>query len=206
MSDAKTLLDQVRDGNPDALRSLLEQFGQQVWDVINRDIGAPWRSSIDADDVMQVTYMEAFLQSSRIRATDEKSFTAWLQEIAKNNLRDAIKQLQCVKRPNPAMRVHAGGGHDDSCVALVELIGATSTTPSRMFAKNEVASAVENTLARMPPDYSTVIRMYDLEGRGAESVASSLGRSTGAVYMLRARAHEMLRTLIEGSDFFTGTS
>jgi DNA-directed RNA polymerase specialized sigma24 family protein len=58
----------------------------------------------------------------------------------------------------------------------------------------------------MPPDYSTVIRMYDLEGRGAESVASAMGRSTGAVYMLRSRAHDMLRTLIEGSDFFTGTS
>jgi DNA-directed RNA polymerase specialized sigma24 family protein len=38
--------------------------------------------------------------------------------------------------------------------------------------------------------------MYDLEGRPVQEVAQALGRSPGAVYMLRARAHRRLSEIM----------
>ena len=49
-----------------------------------------------------------------------------------------------------------------------------------------------------------MIRLYDLEGRPIAEVAAEMGRSSGAVHMLRARAHDRLRELLgPESAFFT---
>lgn len=193
-------------GDPDAARALLEQFGPRIRAEIDADISAPWRSLIDADDVMQVTYLEAFLQIHTIEGRDEASFVAWLRRIAANNLRDAIKELQRQKRPNPAKRVQPAAG-ESSYVALVEMLGCTTTTPSRDAAHGELGRIIDGLLAQLPPDYATVIREYDLRGKTIQEVAAAMGRSAGAVHMLRARAHDRLRTLLGAeSKYFTHTA
>jgi RNA polymerase sigma factor (sigma-70 family) len=193
-------------GDAAALRTLLERCGPQVWSEIDRDIGRRWQYVLEADDVMQVTYMEAFLQVEQLAARDTAAFVAWLRRIAQNNLRDAIKELERKKRPDPARRVHAPAG-DESYVALVDLLGETTTTPSRHVAAGEAGRIVREMLDRLPADYATVIRMYDLEGRSAPDVAAAMGRSPGAVHMLRARAHDRLRSLLGAeTNFFSRTA
>jgi DNA-directed RNA polymerase specialized sigma24 family protein len=49
--------------------------------------------------------------------------------------------------------------------------------------------------------------MWDLEGHSVEEVAASLGRSPGAVYMLRARAHRQLAEIMGApSRFLSGSA
>lgn len=200
------LLSRAVKGDAGALRSLLERYGPPVWSEVDRDIGPRLRSIIDADDVMQVTYMEAFLQIERLTARDVPAFIAWLRRIAQNNLRDAIKELERKKRPDPGRRVHAPAG-EDSYIALVDLLGETTTTPSRHVAAGEACEIIRAMLLRMPDDYATVIREYDLEGRSAPEVAASMGRSAGAIHMLRARAHDRLRSLLGAeTNFFSRTA
>jgi RNA polymerase sigma factor (sigma-70 family) len=80
----------------------------------------------------------------------------------------------------------------------------TTTTPSRQAARREAVEILERTLAKLPTDYAKVVRLYDLECRPIAEVARELGRSEGAVYMLRARAHEWLReTMGTESQFFS---
>lgn len=195
--DDAGLLERATAGDADALSTLLARHGPAVARAIYADIGAPWRALLDAEDVMQVTYLEAFLHAEHIAARDGVGFAAWLRRIAQNNLRDALRELDRAKRPSPARRVHAGGGAgSDSHVALIEMLGATSATPSRHVAQREAVQVLDTLLQRMPPDYATVIRRYDLDERPVGEVAAELGRSAGAVYMLRARAHDLLRDLL----------
>jgi RNA polymerase sigma-70 factor (subfamily 1) len=204
-TDDGVLLTLATDGDTGALRTLLERHGARIWTEVDRDIGARWRSALDADDVMQVTYMEAFLRIRDLAARDAATFVAWLRRIAQNNLRDAIKELERKKRPNPAMRVHAPVGAT-SYVTLVEVLGANTNTPSRHVAQQEAADIIDEMLQRIPPDYAKVVKMYDLEGKPIGDVADAMNRSTGAVHMLRARAHERLRSLLGAeTDFFTRT-
>jgi hypothetical protein len=60
------------------------------------------------------------------------------------------RALERAKRPDPRKQVHARGD-DDSYVALVELLGYTSTTPSRAAARGEVHTALDAVLSQLPP-------------------------------------------------------
>ncbi|GAB4383204.1 MAG: sigma-70 family RNA polymerase sigma factor [Phycisphaerales bacterium] len=189
-------------GDEDALCELLRTFGPIVRDRVKNRIGQQWRSSVDEDDVMQVTYLEAFLLINQFQTRGPGSFLAWLSHIAENNLRDAVRGLQAAKRPDPRRRVQPQGS--DSFVALVEMLGCTDSTPSRHAARDESAELIKAALGTLPPDYERVVQLYDLEGLSAAEVAEKLGRSAGAIYMLRARAHERLREALGSSSrFFT---
>jgi len=193
------LLDNALGGDQEAIAALLRRHGPTVSDRIAGRIARKWSSVLDADDVMQVTYLEVFLQIERFTPGGPGSFLGWLDRIAQNNLRDAIAGLSRAKRPQPQRRIELAEG-DDSCVALLDLVGFTTTTPSRHAVRHEVQEAVEAALGQLPPDYERVVRLYDLQGRPATEIAESMDRSIGAVYMLRARAHDRLRKELEQSS------
>ncbi len=200
------LLQKAVEGDAAALRVLLEHFGCEVRQRISGRIDKRWRASLDEDDVMQVTYLEAFLHIDQLTARDSASFLAWLTRIAENALRDAIRGLSRQKRPDPARRVVAVGG-PDSYVGLLECLGVTTTTPSREAARRDASALLENAVSRLPDDYKTAVRLYDLEGRPVAEVAGQMSRSVGAVHMLRARAHDRLRQdLGTSSHFFSGSA
>lgn len=181
------------EGDADALATLLGHFGPQVESALR--VGRRWQSAIDAGDVMQVTYLEAFLQIDRFDATRSALFLQWLRRIAANNLRDAIRGVSGLSRP-PAQRRLASPDPEESATAFVEQLGFTTTTPSRAARRGEVNRILLEAIERLPPDYQQVVRQYDLEGRDVGEVATSIGRSSGAVFMLRARALGRLRDLL----------
>jgi RNA polymerase sigma-70 factor, ECF subfamily len=206
-ADARgAVLDRAVAGDAAALRELLMLHGGRARAAVVPRIDRRWRAVLDEDDVMQVAYMEAFLHIHQLTARDERSFVAWLTRIAENALRDAVRGLTRDKRPDPARRVHAhtvtGGG--PSHVVLLELLGVTTSTPSRAAMAQEAAGSLEAAVGQLPPDYATVVRLYDLRGLSPAEVAGRMGRSVGAVHMLRARAHERLREEMGcGSRFFS---
>lgn len=180
-----------------ALTELLHEHAPRLRALLSID--KRWQSVLDADDVLQVTYLEAFLKIGSFVPGGPNAFIGWLRRIAENNLRDAIKGLDAAKRPPPNLQANAA---DSSAVALFELLGVTSATPSRAAAAAEIERALATALDALPPDYACVVRLYDIEGRPIADVASQLERSAGAVHMLRARAHDQLRELLGPESAF----
>jgi len=203
MGDEADLIQQAKQRDETALRALLLRHGPRVREQIAQGIGDHWQSVLDADDVMQVTYLEAFLQLEQLRAGDEKAFAVWLRRIADHNLRDAIKALTQQKRPQPERRVDRVAASDSAAV-LLEQLGTGSSTASRYATREEGLSLLRDALAALPRDYRSVVELYDLQERPAGEVAKQMARSTGAVFMLRARAHQWLRRLLGSpSRFFS---
>ncbi len=190
-------------GDMAALRALLERYGGQVAAEINAQIGRTWQSVVDAADVMQVSYIEAFLHIGTLTTREPAGFLAWLRRLAQNNLRDAVRDLERGKRPPPSRRV-AEADPDASSMALIALLGVDSGTPSRAAAGAEARRMIEAALDKLPPDYGRVVRLYDLESQSIEAVAAAMQRSPGAIHMLRARAHDHLRTLLGSAENFLG--
>ena len=196
-----SLLSSAVGGDADALSILLKRHGPAVGRELS--ISEKWRSVLDPEDVMQVTYLEAFLRMREFSNRGPGSFPAWLRGIAQNNLRDAIKGLNGEKRPPPDKRVDPPRG-EDSVTALYEILGVTSTTPSRVAAKEEAKTRLEIAIEELPRDYATAVRLHNLEGRTGPEVAEAMGRSRGAVFMLLARAHDRLRERLgPESQFFS---
>jgi RNA polymerase sigma factor (sigma-70 family) len=190
----------ARAGDLDALEQLLALAGAEVRDALR--INPKWRSVLDVDDVMQVTYMEVFVRFDQFVGNRIDAFRRWISQIAQNNLRDAIRALECQKRPQPDKRVRIAAGHEDSYVSLCEMLGATSTTPSRAVAASEARSSIENALQQMPENYADSLRLFDLEGCTGPEVADRLGCSRVTAYLLRARARDRLRDLLGSASRF----
>lgn len=189
-------------GDADALTELLREHAPVVERSLS--IAREWRSVLEPADVMQVTYLEAFLQIARYDLERSEPFQAWLQRIAENNLRDAIRGLQRQKRPQPAKRVAALPG--DSSSKLLYDLGITTTTPSRHATQEELAGRLNAALDALPDDYGQAIRLYDLQALPMAEVSRQMGRSAGAVHMLRARAHDRLRQLLGPESGWFGSS
>lgn len=204
--DAEQLLVKARAGDTESLVRLLEHLTPDLRRRVASKMNGPWRSIIDEDDVLQVTFMEACTRLDRFTGGGVSGFLAWLTKLADNNRIDAVRALEGAKRPAPSKRVGAAPSPntEDSTLALIDMLGVTSATPSRQAAKGEMGRFLDLALATLPAEYEKVIRLYDLEGKEVAEVAAALGRSEGAVYMLRARAHERLKDALGGgSKFFS---
>jgi RNA polymerase sigma-70 factor (ECF subfamily) len=185
-------------GDDDALSRLLEDAGVALRSELASEIGPRYRSLVDADDVLQVTCLEAFLRIRSFDSARAESFFAWLRQIAMNNLRDAIRELEREKRPPPQRRMEMPVS-DQSYVELAERFAVTTTTPSRICRGQELRESVDAALRALPPDYEQVLRLYELEGLSGEEVAERMGRRPGAVRMLLARARARLGELLAGN-------
>lgn len=190
-------------GDLDALSELLSRIGPAIEQGLQ--IGRKWRTLIEPADVMQVTYLEAFAQIKGFDPQRAAAFPVWLRQIAENNLRDAIRGLERQKQP-PVERRIENSAHADSSATLFEILAVATTTPSRAVGLNELRQLMDAALEQLPTDYAAVVRMYDLEGRPISEVTEALGRSAGAVHMLRARAHDRLRISFGSASIFFSAS
>jgi RNA polymerase sigma-70 factor, ECF subfamily len=198
------LLDQACGGSRDALGRLLEAYAPPLRARLAGRIPNRWQALLSPEDVLQQTFTDAFLQIDQLVSRSDCSFAAWLHRIADNNLASALSMLEAQKRGGDRRKVDLRG-RDDSLAELYELVAATQSTPSRHAARDEAHRALEQALEQLPDEYRCVVRMFDLEERSAAEVAEAVGRSPGAMYMIRARAHRWLGELLGSAARFITT-
>lgn len=191
-------------GDREALTTLLEQHGPHLRQGLNGQISRRWRSVLSEDDVMQQTYADAVRDIKGFVPRGADSFPRWLATLRNNNLRDAIAGLEADRRGGQSRRLEPTTG-DESCIALIDLLAGTTSTPSRCATREENAACLKRALEQLPEAYARVVRMYDLEGRAIGEVAAALRRSPGAVFMLRARAHSRLQEIMGSASAYLST-
>lgn len=182
-------------GDQTALVTLLEDICVTLHAELEASIGSRYRSLVSADDVLQVTCLEAFLRIRSFEPRSNSSFAAWVRRISDNNLKDAIRELEREKRPSPGRRVTTPAG-DESYVLLIEQLEGKATTVGRAVARGELRQVVDDALRKLPSDYERVLRLYELEGLSAPEVAERMNRSHGATRMMLSRARECLGELL----------
>ncbi len=190
-------------GDRAALKVLLAEHGPAVRAKIAAKIPAQWQAVLTADDLMQQTYTDAFLNIERFTPKGRRSFSAWLAKIAQHNLIDSVRMLEADKRGRKTSRAQPANP-EESFAELHEILSSGGTSPSRHAARGEARAALEQAIEQLPADYRRAVQMFDLEGRPAPEVAAALSRSVGAAYMIRARAHRRLSEFMgNASDYFS---
>jgi RNA polymerase sigma-70 factor (ECF subfamily) len=182
-------------GDAAALEALLREHGPRV--EAGLTIDPRWARVLEPADVMQVTYLEAFLRVRGLRTRTSAGFLSWLAACAANNLRDAVRELSREKRPDAHRRATRAG---DSAQTLLAGLTAGAPTAGSVVAGREAVERLTAAVEALPASYARVVRALDLEERGVAEVAAELGRSPGAVHMLRSRAHDRLRELLRDSS------
>lgn len=182
-------------GDEEALELALRRVEPELRASIS--IQPLWRRSLDADDVLQVSFLEAFLRVGTLRDATPGAFRAWMRRIVQNNLRDAVRALERDKRPDPRKR-QTRGTRDESARTLLGRLGGGAATASGPAILKEDVDRLLDALARLPRSYRRVVELMDLDERAVAEVARELERSHGAVHLLRSRAHDRLREVLQG--------
>ena len=180
------------DGERDALTSLLRAAAPRLRASLDRDLPARVAAVLSVDDVLQQTFTDVFVDIHRFVPTGDGAFESWVSTLARNNLRDALRMIDAARRGGDRRPVQVGG--DASIDGLLEAVaGRSRSSPTRVATRREEADRLLEAIDRLPGDYATVVRSYDLAGESIEDVATAISRSVGATFLVRHRAHRRLR-------------
>lgn len=193
MSEPDPLVQRAIGGDGDALEQLLRGAVDDLRGAIRID--PRWRRSIEFEDILQVTSLEAFLRIGALAEPTRAAFSAWLRRIAQNNLLDAVRSLDRKKRPDARDRVTHGPDGQSARTLLAVIAGEQATAGSQAALREEL-ERMRRALGEMPGSYRDVLERIDLGGASVREVAEQGGRTVGSVHMLRARALERLRELM----------
>lgn len=180
-------------GDQDELESLVRDASTVLRATLRID--SRWSRNFDVDDVLQVTFLEAFMRIKSLECATMTAFHAWLKRIAQHNLIDAVRALDSRRRPDGDRRVTHGAGGESAHTLLLRVSDREATAGGRAVMAEQIQS-MHDAIAQMPKSYRQVIRLVDLEQKPFAEVANELDRSIGAVHMLRSRAHDRLRELL----------
>jgi RNA polymerase sigma-70 factor (ECF subfamily) len=171
-------------GDHEALARLVSVHRAQMQRSIARRIPAELRGLVDADDVIQETYLTAISSIRGFRPTGQGSFCRWLHTIARRRLSDLIKSQRRSKR-----RHTIASGGDDPLV----YVSAHTDTPGILADRADATRLICDAMINLPPRQREALRLHYLQGSSLAIIPGHLGTSAGAISMLCTRALQRLR-------------
>lgn len=186
-------------GDAEAIERLLWFYHDRLLEYARRKVGPDWHGKIEAEDVLQEAYVDAFAGIGKFEFRGEDSFYHWLTNVIERRFIDHVRRIRAAKRDvSREVRPPASSTY----ASLMQQCLADSTTPSRFLRQEEAISAMMTCLAGLPDDYREVVQRVHLRQEPIAAVAADLGRTEDAVRRLAGRALERLREgLLRASQF-----
>jgi RNA polymerase sigma-70 factor (ECF subfamily) len=175
------LVSLARAGDQDAFRRLFEKYQRRLSLFVHYRLGENLRVSMDVDDIVQETLLEASRDLSGFEYRAPDSFFRWLASIARHVIEDAARRESRRKRD---------GGRRVDCA---DVTLKDTLTPSRILFQSERVQALMRRLDELPPQYREAIVLAKLEGLSPAEISARLGKPREAVALLIHRALKRFR-------------
>lgn len=157
---------------------------RQNQDAVYRQMLRACGNREDAEDVLVEALIKAYRHLDQLR--DSTAFRGWLAQIG----RRVCWQLKEREALLPLLQLSTLDEEGR------ELSG-TEPTPETNLARQEMKQILDEAIAEMPPLYSKVYQMRDLEERPGDEVAKALGISRAAMKSRLSRARAMVRVHLD---------
>ena len=154
MSDQTTVNQTValaKWGDSRALGSLLEGYRPYLAMLARMQVGRRLQSKLDADDLLQETFLRAHRTIGRFRGTTEEEFLAWLRAILAHVLADQIRRYHGTERRDPRLERALEFELDRSSEGFVRSFAAPTSSPSQRVVRHERAVRLAQAMERSPP-------------------------------------------------------
>jgi RNA polymerase sigma-70 factor (ECF subfamily) len=182
----EALLEQARQGNLEALETLVSRYEQPVYNLAMRLL----RHEQDAEDVMQQTFLSLVENLDSFRG--ESSFRTWLYRVATFaafkilRKRKGLETISLDASVDPHPEQEGPPPHP-------EYIADWRDTPEHLAQRQEVRQMIEDALAQLDEKHRVVFLLRDVEGLSIEETATALGITPANVKVRLLRARLQLR-------------
>jgi RNA polymerase sigma-70 factor (ECF subfamily) len=179
--DAALML-RAKRGDRTAFAELVEKYKQPVMNFVFR----PLRDEIEAEDLAQNVFLQAWKSRSRYRQTAK--FSTWLFTIARNLCLNEIRR----RSRHPAESIEeAHAEHEDQPRQQYE--DKSQIAPPEKLLHGELAQKIEEALAELPENQRTAILLCRQDELSYEEIAEVLDCSLSATKSLIHRGRETLK-------------
>jgi len=183
------LVARARTGDERAFRALLEKYERAVFSICLRMV----RNRDEAADLAQDSFIRVF--GSLDRYNPAYAFSSWLFKITSNLCIDHLRKRRIVTFAMDEP-VESEKGE------FARQYESPDPTPDETFSRNEKMQKLEAGIAALPEHYRIMLVLRHQEDMSYEEIAESLSIPLGTVKARIHRAREMLKTILDDTDFF----
>ena len=194
---AKALVAKAQEGDHDAFSGLVEKYRSSLECWIHLRLGPRLRGKIEIQDIVQETFLKAYVSLPTFRWCTDGSFFHWLSAIAEHVIQDFARKLSTKKRGSAREVALTSDMEPRSFPAgkLGKLLERLNLSPSTVLRHNERFERLEKALNALKPDRREVVVLAILREVPIKEIAVRMGRKPDAVSMLLLRALGQLRVL-----------
>jgi RNA polymerase sigma-70 factor (ECF subfamily) len=179
-----------------ALGQLLERYRGYLELLARVQVGRRLQGKVDAADLVQETFLEAYRHFANFYGTTNGELTSWLRHILAARLSKLVRHYLGTQGRDVRLERELAAELDQSSRALDRGLLASSSSPSRQAARREQAVLLAEVLGRLPKEYREVLILRHLEGLSFPQVARRMGRSLDSVKNLWTRGLARLRDAV----------
>jgi RNA polymerase sigma-70 factor (ECF subfamily) len=197
--DLQHLLVLARAGDRSAWGELLEEYRAYLTLLARLQIGRRLGAKVDASDMVQATFLQAYRHLDQFRGGSEAELASWLREILASRLAKLVRRYYSTQSRDVRLERRLEDELEESSrvvdQALVSRQGSPSS-PSHRAADRELAVQLARALDQLPTHYREVLILRHLESRTFPEIARRMGRTVDSVEKLWARALPRLRAAL----------
>jgi RNA polymerase sigma-70 factor (ECF subfamily) len=192
----ETLIRAARDEGT-ARGLLLERYRPYLTLLARVQIGRRLQGKVDADDLVQETFLRAHGEFDGFRGESEPELAAWLRRILATTLAMLVRPYHGTQARDPGLEQQLSLALDQSSWAIARELIAPVSTPSQQASRREQAVLLAAALEKLPADYREAIVLRHLEQLAFPDVALRMERTLDSVKKLWVRGLASLRRLLE---------
>lgn len=183
MIDERLLVKQVKGGNMEAFRTLVNNHHQRVVNICMSFVN----QQEDAEDVAQEVFIEVY--KSIISYREEASLSTWLYRLAVNKSLDFLRQKKRKKRGYGVL-----SSFDQNDISNLS-VSSDYNIHENMEAE-ERRQILHRTMEQLPERQRVALTLSKIDELPQKEVAHIMGVSEGSVESLLVRAKKKLRDLL----------
>lgn len=178
------LMRRVKDGDTPAFDVLVRKWEHRLYNVVYKII-----CDIETTrDICQEVFLQVYKSAKKYNPTAQ--FETWLYRIAINS---SINELRKQKR----YQTYSLDNQDETQISLDDIMTDPNPKPDDIVQQNEMASCIQNALAKLPTEQRIVVTLRHYEGLKYQQIAEILNCPLGTVKSRMYSAIEQLRTLLK---------
>jgi RNA polymerase sigma-70 factor (ECF subfamily) len=195
------LLDQVRQGDDNAVNRLLERHREAIKQMIDRRMDRGVQRRVDASDIVQDVMLEANRRLGDYLANPTMPFQLWLRHMARDRLIDAHRRHRVAANRSVDREQQAAVGDPDRSQAdVVGQLADRELTPAAAATWRELERRFAEAVEQLDEADRQIVLLRHFEHLSTAEAADALGLSKPAAGMRYLRAMRRLRLLLDGGD------